>query len=106
MGFTRKDIPRGFRIPFGPWIIPPIGAALCLLLMATSSKKTGVRLAVWVGIGQIIYFTYGYWHSKLRYPKETNTAPPVLRDVNESFDADCVTNGSGLVENVNKIEES
>lgn len=70
MRFTHKDVPRGFRVPFGPWIIPPIGALLCLLLMATSSKETGIRLVVWMGIGQVIYFTYGYWHSKLRYAKK------------------------------------
>ncbi|CAF1041876.1 unnamed protein product [Rotaria sp. Silwood1] len=67
MRFTHKDVPRGFRVPLGPWVFPPIGALLCLLLMITSSKETGIRLAVWMGIGQIIYFTYGYWHSKLRY---------------------------------------
>jgi hypothetical protein len=70
MRFTHKEIPRAFRVPLGPWVIPPIGAMLCILLMITSSKETGIRLAVWMGIGQIIYFTYGYWHSKLRFPKK------------------------------------
>lgn len=73
MHFTHKDVPRGFRIPFGPWVIPPLGALLCLLLMITSSKETGIRLAVWLGIGQVIYFTYGYWNSKLRLTKRTSS---------------------------------
>jgi len=72
MRFTHKDVPRGFRVPLGPWVIPPIGAFLCILLMVTSSKETGIRLAVWMGIGQVIYFTYGYWHSKLRYSNKPN----------------------------------
>jgi len=66
MRFTHKEVPRGFRVPFGPWVMPPIGAMLCLLLMITSSKETGIRLAVWMAVGQVIYFSYGFWHSKLR----------------------------------------
>lgn len=74
MRFTHKEVPRGFRVPFGPWVFPPIGAILCVLLMITSSKETGIRLAVWMGIGQVIYFSYGYWHSKLRFPKQIDSA--------------------------------
>lgn len=73
MRFTHKELPRAFQVPLGPWVIPPIGAMLCLLLMITSSKETGIRLAVWMGIGQVIYFTYGYWHSKLRFPKKIDS---------------------------------
>nr|ACI90399.1 cationic amino acid transporter-like protein [Philodina roseola] len=78
MHFTHKDVPRGFRIPLGPWVIPPIGALLCLLLMITSSKETGIRLAVWLGIGQVIYFTYGYWNSKLRVTKRSSSTIVVV----------------------------
>jgi APA family basic amino acid/polyamine antiporter len=76
MRFTHKEVPRGFRVPFGPWFIPPLGALFYILLMVTSSKETGIRLAVWMGIGQVIYFTYGFWHSKLRFPKQIE--PPVV----------------------------
>ena len=69
MRFTHKEVPRGFRVPMGPWVIPPIGAMFCLLLMVTSSVETIIRLAVWMAIGQVIYFTYGFWHSNLRFPK-------------------------------------
>lgn len=67
MRFTHKDVPRGFRVPLGPWVFPPIGAFLCILLMASSSKETGMRLGIWLAIGQVIYFCYGYWNSKLRH---------------------------------------
>jgi basic amino acid/polyamine antiporter, APA family len=76
MHFTHKDVPRGFRVPFGPWIMPPIGALLCLLLMITSSKETGIRLAIWMGIGQVVYFSFGFWHSKLRLAKKSNLVIP------------------------------
>jgi APA family basic amino acid/polyamine antiporter len=75
MRFTHKEVPRGFRVPLGPWVIPPIGALFCVLLMVTSSKETGIRLVIWMAIGQVIYFTYGYWHSKLRFSKEIE--PPL-----------------------------
>ena len=83
MRFTHKDVPRGFRVPLGPWVIPPIGALLCVLLMVTSSKETGIRLVVWMAIGQVIYFTYGYWHSKLRFAKKVD---PAVAMVNLSTD--------------------
>jgi hypothetical protein len=78
MRFTHKEVPRGFRVAFGPWFIPPLGALFYILLMVTSSKETGIRLAVWMGIGQVIYFTYGFWHSKLRFPKQI--APAMALD--------------------------
>jgi APA family basic amino acid/polyamine antiporter len=78
MRFTHKEVPRGFRVPLGPWVIPPIGAMLCLLLIITSSRETGIRLVVWMAIGQIIYFTYGYWHSKLRFPKEIDSTMAMI----------------------------
>jgi basic amino acid/polyamine antiporter, APA family len=86
MRFTHKNEPRGFRVPFGPWVIPPIGAILCLLLMVTSSKQTGIRLAVWVAVGQVIYFVYGFWHSKLRFANQiesTVTANAVATGAND-----------------------
>lgn len=105
MRFTHKDVPRGFRVPFGPWVIPPIGAVLCLLLMITSPKETGIRLAVWMGIGQIIYFTYGYWHSKLRYPQENDASIP-LDDVAKVTDDYEVANEHMLDVNTDKSDMS
>ncbi|CAF1499575.1 unnamed protein product [Didymodactylos carnosus] len=75
MRFTHKDTPRRFRVPGGPWFIPPLGAAVCLLLMITSSKATGIRLVVWLVIGLIIYFCYGIRNSKLRRGHQSVDAP-------------------------------
>jgi len=69
MRYTHGDIPRGFRIPFGAWPIPTVGAFLCVLLLINASMETGIRIGVCMGIGQIIYFSYGFWHSKTRLRK-------------------------------------
>ncbi|CAF4657332.1 unnamed protein product, partial [Rotaria sp. Silwood2] len=52
--------------PFGSWLIPTIGSLLCILLMKGITKATGFRFLVWIALGQIIYFSYGFWHSKQR----------------------------------------
>jgi hypothetical protein len=40
--------------------------AIKILPMKSVSKGTGHRFLIWTGIGQIIYFSYGFWHSKKR----------------------------------------
>lgn len=60
----RCDIQRPFRIPFENWLIPLIGGLLCILLLVNTSKGSAVRFAIWIAIGHIVYFAYGYWHSK------------------------------------------
>lgn len=66
--FTRPDIPRPFKVP-GPghwWMIVPIlGAAISVLLIAVSDVTTIWRVFAWMGIGFIVYFSYGFWHSKI-----------------------------------------
>ncbi|RUP15171.1 amino acid permease-domain-containing protein [Jimgerdemannia flammicorona] len=66
--FTRPDIPRPFKIP-GPgyfWmVVPIIGAATSLLLIVVSETTTIWRVLIWLALGLVIYFSYGYWHSKI-----------------------------------------
>jgi hypothetical protein len=67
MSYTHRDnVQRTFRVPFGPWLIPTVGGLLCIVMMAGTSPGTGIRFLVWTGIGQIVYFAYGYRHSKKR----------------------------------------
>jgi hypothetical protein len=67
MSYTHRDnVERTFRVPFGPWLIPTVGGLLCLALMAGTMQVTGYRFLVWTGIGQIVYFAYGYRHSRGR----------------------------------------
>ncbi len=66
MSYTHEDIPRSFRVPFGPWLVPILGILLCILLLINTSKGTAIRFGIWMAIGHIIYFSYGFWHSKGR----------------------------------------
>src|SRR5690349_1437268 len=73
MRFTHNDMPRAFEVPFGPWLIPIVGSLLCILLLITISKGTAIRFGIWMAIGHIIYFSYGFWHSKARLQKQRDS---------------------------------
>lgn len=65
--FTRPDIERRFRIPGGKWfslIFPIIGMGISVALIAVAEVTTIWRLFIWMGIGWIIYFSYGIRHSR------------------------------------------
>ncbi|CAF2603781.1 unnamed protein product [Rotaria sp. Silwood2] len=66
MRYTHRDMQRPFEVPFGPWLIPTIGSLLCVLLMTSVTKATVYRFLVWTAIGQVLYFSYGFWYSKRR----------------------------------------
>jgi APA family basic amino acid/polyamine antiporter len=57
--------PRPFRTPWVPWI-PLAGIVCCVLLMLSLPHDTWIRLIVWLGIGLLVYASYGHRHSKLR----------------------------------------
>ncbi len=62
---TRPDLPRPFRVP-AVWPVALAGLAICLLMVSFLPAGTWVRLVVWTALGVVIYFTYGYRHSRLR----------------------------------------
>ncbi|CAF0746562.1 unnamed protein product [Rotaria sp. Silwood1] len=68
MRYTHRNVPRTFKVPFDRWLLPTVGSLLCILLMTGVTKATGFRFLVWTAIGQIIYFSYGFWHSKRPWP--------------------------------------
>jgi basic amino acid/polyamine antiporter, APA family len=55
---TLPDAPRPFRTPGVPFV-PLAGAAICLAQMVGLPAATWERLVVWLGVGLILYFTYG-----------------------------------------------
>ena len=61
---THPEVPRPFRAPFSP-VTPVLGILCCLLLMFSLPAENWMRLAVWLAIGLMIYFTYGRKHSRL-----------------------------------------
>ncbi|CAF1080744.1 unnamed protein product [Adineta steineri] len=66
MRYTHSDMPRTFQVPLSKWLIPTVGALLCLLLLTHTSTPVGIRVAIFMGIGHIINFSYGFLHSKRR----------------------------------------
>jgi APA family basic amino acid/polyamine antiporter len=61
------DIARPFRTPWVPFV-PIMGIVVSLLLMAALPLDTWIRLAIWLVIGMVIYFTYGRHHSRVGNP--------------------------------------
>ncbi|WP_346318835.1 amino acid permease [Chitinophaga sp. YIM B06452] len=61
---TNPETPRAFKVPLVP-VLPIIGILVCIALMASLPLDTWIRLAVWMGIGLVVYFTYSKNKSKL-----------------------------------------
>jgi basic amino acid/polyamine antiporter, APA family len=55
---TLPDVPRPFRTPGVPFV-PFAGAVICLAQMVGLPWATWERLVIWLGVGLILYFTYG-----------------------------------------------
>jgi len=56
---------RPFKTPFTPFI-PVLGIISCLGVTAFLNAYAWKAMGVWMIIGLVIYFVYGYKHSKLR----------------------------------------
>ena len=59
---TDPDRPRPFKVPFVP-LLPILGIVLCGGLMVHGFMTLGVSAVlfpVWILIGALIYFAYGY----------------------------------------------
>lgn len=61
---TRPDLPRPFRTPLVP-LVPILGIGSCVLQMYFLPLITWLNLAIWMGLGLIIYFGYSRRHSLL-----------------------------------------
>lgn len=58
------DAPRAFKVPLVPFI-PIAGVLVCGYLMFSLNMESWWRLLIWLGLGIIIYFSYGRKNSKL-----------------------------------------
>ncbi|EAQ00655.1 putative cationic amino acid transporter [Janibacter sp. HTCC2649] len=60
----RPDLKRAFTVPWSPYL--PIFAALAsVYLMMNLSLETWIRFLIWMALGFVIYFSYGYHRSRL-----------------------------------------
>jgi APA family basic amino acid/polyamine antiporter len=61
---VQPNAERPFRVPWVP-AVPILGIVICLLLMLALPAENWLRLAVWLGLGLVIYFGYGRKRSVL-----------------------------------------
>jgi APA family basic amino acid/polyamine antiporter len=61
---THPEVERPFRAPLGSFV-PIAGILLCLMLMFSLPWENWLRLAIWLAIGLVIYFSYGHKRSVL-----------------------------------------
>jgi APA family basic amino acid/polyamine antiporter len=64
MRYTNPDVARPFRTPLMPWV-PLAGVAMNGYMMSRLPWENWLRLAVWLLIGFVIYFSYSRHHSVL-----------------------------------------
>ena len=57
------DRPRPFRVPFGPYLLPLLGAVSCAALIYFLPEGSYWRFLGWLAIGLAIYLAYGYSRS-------------------------------------------
>ena len=62
---TDPDRRRPFRVPWVP-LTPLISIVACLYLMLQLPGVTWIRFGVWLVVGLVLYFAYGYRKSTLR----------------------------------------
>jgi APA family basic amino acid/polyamine antiporter len=63
--YQRPELERPFRTPWVPFV-PILSALVSLGLMAGLPRPTWERLIIWMVLGVVLYFSYGYRHSRLR----------------------------------------
>ena len=63
--YREPDRKRPFRVPGAPFT-PLMAMAACFFLMTQLPLVTWIRFIVWLLLGCLIYFLYGYRHSRLR----------------------------------------
>lgn len=64
--YTKPEMHRPFKVPLSP-VLPILGIAFAIFLMADLPLSTWVRFAIWLAVGVVIYLLYGYSHSRLRH---------------------------------------
>jgi APA family basic amino acid/polyamine antiporter len=59
------ELHRPFKTPWVPFV-PIMGILISLAMMVSLTGLTWIRLAVWLVIGMVLYFSYGRYHSRVQ----------------------------------------
>lgn len=62
----QPNLKRAFKVPFVP-VIPILAVLFCGYLALQLPATTWITFGIWLAVGLIIYFAYGFWNSNLRY---------------------------------------
>lgn len=61
----RRAPTAGFRVPFGPYLVPALSVGACLLIMTDLSVATLRVFTIWLLLAVPFYFIYSMRHSRL-----------------------------------------
>jgi len=75
---TRADLPRSFRVPAAP-VVATLAVLLCLYLMLNLTGDTWIRFLVWMALGFVVYFLYGYRNSRVGQGRPSKPTPERTR---------------------------
>ncbi|WP_406690849.1 amino acid permease [Saccharopolyspora sp. ID03-671] len=70
---TRPDLPRSFRTPLVP-LVPILAVLACLWVMVNLTAMTWVRFLIWMAVGLVLYFAYGYRKSRMAEAERAQAA--------------------------------
>jgi basic amino acid/polyamine antiporter, APA family len=77
---TNPDAKRPFRAPWVPFV-PIAGIVCCSILMFSLPVENWWRLFVWLGIGFLIYFSYGRRHCVTARIRRGEVIVPEIKDI-------------------------
>lgn len=60
-----EGVRKGFRVPFGPYLVPGLSILACLYIMKDLSPATFRVFTVWMAAAVVTYFAYGVRNSRL-----------------------------------------
>ena len=63
--YKEPDRHRPFKVPFGAWLLPMMGAVSCLFLMYYLPPTSWWRFIAWLLLGLAVYLSYSYSKSEI-----------------------------------------